>query len=174
MATVLPSTPDVLILKVQAQVMIAMTLPYECVPIIMDGEDEETRCPVAQAETLVMLSWGDSSFDMKQEFHAGRFCMVDRPNFTAALWTRLLLDEKTRSDIRLADPAIGHLRQRNSLINALAIFAPLDANQNWLVSEPIKPTRTTRPKKSKTKKGWTRSTVEFVAPYMMVLDQGRQ
>lgn len=170
MATQVATTPDVLLLAVQTQVIAFTGLPNE--RVVIDAREDDEDVEIAQAEQYVVLRVETGLIVADNTVSAGRFCVIERLNFSATLWTRLVLDESTRGDLLMTSASLGHLKQRANLYDALIDFLPTDSSSNALASEPIKPARSGRPRRPRNRAGWARSALDFVMPYQLLLTLG--
>ncbi len=160
MATQIPTTPDILMLAIQAQVSSVTGFPYERVVIDAREPGEADEIP-GQAEQVIFLRVGNGRIDFKETL-----------TVSARLWTRLNTDEHNRDDLRITDPSVGHLRVRHAIYDALIDFAPEDSQGNALYSEVMKPMDSTEPRRKKTpSKGWARSVLDFALYYQLALTQ---
>jgi hypothetical protein len=57
------------------------------------------------------------------------------------LWTSLALDQVQRANSFLTDSTLSVTVAWNNLLIALTLFDPVDANNNWLLGEPMRPVR---------------------------------
>jgi hypothetical protein len=170
-ASQIPTTPDILMLNLQSQVMTWLSFPAE--RVLIDARDDGDDTLQTQAEQVVILRVEDGAIQMDTQFHGGRFCVVERLTFTATLLTRVNLDAAPRDDILITDPNRGHLVTRHKLYDALLCYLPLDASGNMLGSEPVKAARSQRPRRYKrtVKPGWAHSALFFTVPYQLALTQ---
>lgn len=96
----------------------------------------------------------------------------------ARVMRRLAVRIRTRSGLaetgRDEDWLIPHLEAENSVFNALFHFQPVDAQDNWLVVEPLKLALWSMPMKDRRDADWGDSTIEFNLHFTLDLDLGYQ
>ncbi len=171
MATQIATTPDILMLAVQAQVISVTGFPYERVVIDAREPGEADEIP-GQAEQVIFLRVGNGRIDFNSVANQGRLCTKETLTISARLWTRLNTDEHNRDDLRITDPSVGHLRVRHAIYDALIDFGPEDSQGNILYSEVMKPVDSTEPRRKKAPtKGWARSVLDFLLYYELALTQ---
>jgi hypothetical protein len=90
------------------------------------------------------------------------------------LWTRIALDKPQEDLLWLTKQSLGHLDGEQALWDALLCYQIVDEDDNWLVTEPIKPRQASVPRKSKKQKEWGRSGLDFDVTFSMILDQTYQ
>lgn len=105
----------------------------------------------------------------------GRFDARTKRQINVHLRTRLNLDEVGHDTAWLVNASLGHLRVEHQINDALQGYEPVDASNNWLVSEPMDPGSITAPRKAKEEiPGWGESVLSFLIPYINNFDQSYQ
>ena len=166
----IPTSLDVILPVLRARLVSVTGLPAERV-----GALQRNDVPFnAHGDNYVFLRVEDSSFDMADIIGAGRIDSREEVLLSLTVRSRLATDEANMDWKWLTDESYGNLRLRHRCIDALLCFQPLDDDGNWLVTEPIKPTTTRRPRKEEGKapnREWGESTTWWKMTYHLDLDQ---
>lgn len=161
---------DVLLPLIQQRLMLVTTFPEE--RVIIDARDDEDDLK-SQADQYVLLRGGGGS--PGPDFQgAGRNSLVLNEEIVCILHTRLQTDEATSDAQFLTNRSLGHYVARGLIWSALAGFQPVDADGNWLVTEPIWPRTYSKPRKSKARPGWGSSSLAFNVQYSAKIDTSYQ
>ena len=133
----------------------------------------------SQADSYLFLRVEGGTFIMGDVEGAGRINTKERILFSITCRTRLALDEANVDYLWMVatEESRGNAILRHKVLDAMMLFQPEDEDGNWLITEPIKPDRTLRPRKASgnnPNKEWGESTLWFVLTYHLDLDQDYQ
>lgn len=159
---------DVVLLAIQRRLMDVMAYPEE--RVLLDADDEGHEAPhPQQAEQYLRVKWGDSGFDQDVFEGAGRVVPIEQVQLNVEVWTRLALDDTNQMGIWLTEQTLGHALARHLVLKALAGFQPADTGGRWLVTEPMIPQGTVKPRRKRSGDGWGSSVVRFLVSYALDL-----
>lgn len=171
MPTVIRSSLEDILPPILVRVRTVTGLPAERVFLCQREE-----CPYdSQADSYVFLRVEDSDYDDPNVIGAGRTDTRETVVLTATVRSRLALDEADRDTAWMTHASLGHLRLRRLVQDALLLFQPEDGDGNWLVTEPIKPHNTRKPRKDrKPNPEWGESIAAWLVTFELAVDQTYQ
>ena len=169
MATVLPTTLDVIYLNIQAWLIRQLELQPMQV-LLMDPEALPAHQHPSNPQMYLMLWPAPESANAPIFRGAGRLDTRFLERFEVTIRTRTALDDYKEKQIWLADPNIGHLRLRSQIWNALVEYTPTDDEENMLTDGPLEPAQSRTPKMTDTKHYWGQSAVGLQFWYIAALD----
>lgn len=171
-ATIIPTELGTILLAVQARLMAVLGYPDE--RVIIDARtdrDHETTGPT-QAEQYVRLQVKNRNLVAETVEARGRIYPHMKATISCVVRTRVNLDEASSDESALTVASRGHLPVEHKVWDALICFQPVDEDDNWLITEPIKPRGGTTPQKPP--KTWMQSTIDFDITFALDLDQTYQ
>lgn len=174
MATVIPTKLSTIVLALVARLVRSLSISAS--QVLVDArEDGDLEDLPTTAPQYLRVRVGQET-PLKSESVDGIGRVEPRTQATIQVWlhTRLALDRPNEDLLALTKAHIGHLDGRHGLWDALLCFQPVDRDENWLVTEPIKPKPATRPRRSRKQKEWCVSGLEFSVTYAPDLDQTYQ
>jgi hypothetical protein len=129
-ATFIRSNVLTLLPLLAQQLQMFLDFPPERVIMLRDGQDIQDAS--FQGDFVVMIRPGGEQTVREQVRAAGRHDhRVDRA-ITWICWTRLNVDVPGQSYSWLTDPALGNTQFENAVKNCLAVWMPVDVNNNVL------------------------------------------
>ncbi len=100
----------------------------------------------------------------------GRYDIRASRKVIVVLWTRAALDELTTDELSLSDDTLGHFVHELAIVNALAGFQPMDADQNIYSTCPMEPGSITESVAGSKDDDWTRSELSFDLQFCVSVD----
>lgn len=168
MATVIPTTLDVIVLAVQQQLMAWLALPPERCVVTDPGKFTFHH----EADSYLWV-WPDFEVtNLPVLFGAGRLDARITERIEVGIRSRLATDEATSAALWLTDQVLGHCLTRNAVWDALLQWTPMDLQGNDLTVGPLVPGRGGRPKLGTDEREWGESIIAFDATYILKLTQG--
>lgn len=119
---------------IKAQLMQVTQLPSERVHIVA-----HRRTTHMQGDQDILIRPGPIEWDKGFDYGAGRAIVVAIRTLFVVIRTRANLDISTSDDIRLTDPALGHIALEESVVDCLYCYLPMDVQGEALVEEPLHP-----------------------------------
>lgn len=171
MASPTPTTLDLVLASLQTRLVTVLEIPAERV-VIDARNDPDAEEVVVQADQYVRIRVEQRSLDTHSVEARGRNYPDLNARISVVGRTRYDVDAVNSDQSILTDTSRGHLRLEHLLWDALLCFQPVDAQNNWLVREPVKPGAATAPRKPP--KGWMSSTLEFNVVIILDLDRDYQ
>jgi hypothetical protein len=136
-----------------------------------DAGDDEVHY---QAEQVVFIRF--ESWTPAPGFEGmGRIWSPKRFRVACTLWTRLGVDEPPGFAIGLTDETNGHDTFADLVESAMLAFQAEDAEQNWIVQQPVQPGGGEGPARRRKKDGtWAWSKMFFYLTAAPAVDQSYQ
>lgn len=171
MATVVPTSLDVIILAVQARLIASLGWPAERV-LVMDPALFDALDLTPQADAFLLL-WPDTETPDRPIFvGAGRLDTRATERILVEVRTRTALDEPQSRLVWLTDSVqgLGHIAcARHPVLDALIGWLPSDAAGDALTTCPLAPANGQRPTGDRKRPEWGRSTLYFDVQYVLKL-----
>lgn len=171
-ATVIPTSLGVVLLAIQAQLV--EFLAWDASRVVIDARTDQGHdlAGPTQAEQYVRLQVKARNPIPETVESRGRIYPHMKTAISCVLRTRVNLDRAISDESALTVASRGHLPVEHTLWDALICFQPVDEEDNWLITEPIKPRGASQP--IKPPKEWMQSTIDFEVTFAMDLDQDYQ
>lgn len=175
MPTVIRTNLAVILSVLRARLVDVTGLPPERVGLLQREEAPFN----AHGDGYVYLRVEDGGFDMPDLIGAGRIDTREEILFSVTARSRCALDESNMDWLWLTEESLGNLKLRHAVLEAMVCFQPTDSEGNWLVTEPIKPSRSRRPRKEpgtrdRPNKDWGESVTYWELKYECDLTQTYQ
>lgn len=170
--TVIPTDMATVLQAIQDRLVAWLEWPE--VRVIIDARtdrDHEMAGP-PQAEQYLRLQIKNRSLVQETVEARGRIQPFMKATISVVVRTRVNLDTVISDESALTVASRGHLPAEHLVWDALICFQPMDEEENWLVTEPIKPRGGNTPNKSP--KDWMQSVIDFDITFPMDLTQTYQ
>jgi hypothetical protein len=166
-ATVVRSNPQTILPVIRTQLVAVTGLPLVRVGLIARDPP-----PPMQADQEILLRLKRRGGNKDWLDGMGRIASLVESTLEVTVRNRVALDETNRDLQWLADEAYGIFALEDLVWDALHGFLPLDASDNWLVTEELKFLPDNGPLKDrKDPAAWGESTLAFSLHYLLRLEQ---
>ncbi len=126
----------------------------------------------ALAERYIWLRLEDQGADQPIIQGSGRYDARETQILRVVPRVRVSLDMADRHDIGLIHPQYGILPFMHQMYDALLGYQPVNSSNQWLVVEPMRVLRTSRPHQIPRQPEWLESTMYFSLTYELNLSVG--
>lgn len=131
---------------------------------------QRSMTPHLRGDKDILLRAGRFDVDGQEVAAAGRIATKVTRILEITPRTRVGLDQSDRDDEWLLDTTRGYFELEDTIVDALQLFAPLDASRNMLTIEPMRLLGGSIPQKSRDPL-WGDSVLLFQVKYYLDLDQ---
>ena len=101
---------------------------------------------------------------------AGRHCCLLTRQLQVTPRTRWATDESDRDDLSLLDEVNGHLALEEAVVDALHVWVPTDAQENWLTAQPLHWLPSAPPvRETPLSRSWVHTDLVFAVRYQLRL-----